>query len=94
MNFIYRFNGEIAIDNDSANSREALIDKGKSSFNRRFSNGSQSSHDLSDGDRRKEIHEDTVNRVDDLVNSGSIVGLDWLFENDECTAESWANKSK
>ncbi|XP_057329503.1 pecanex-like protein 1 isoform X1 [Microplitis mediator] len=87
-----RFNGEIAIDNDSANSREALLDKGKSSFSRRFSNGSQSSHDLSDGDRRKEIHEDTVNRVDDLVNSGSIVGLDWLFENDECTAESWANK--
>ncbi|KAK0163469.1 hypothetical protein PV327_007144 [Microctonus hyperodae] len=87
-----RFNGEVAIDDDSANSREALLEEGKETYKRRFSNASQSSHELSDGERRKQISDD-IKKLDDPLNCGSIVGIDWLFENSDCTAEPWPNKN-
>ncbi|XP_034952503.1 pecanex-like protein 1 isoform X2 [Chelonus insularis] len=88
-----RFNGDVvAIDNDSANSREALLEEGMSTFKRRFSNASASSHELSDNERRKEAPENGK-KADDPLNTGSIVGIDWLFENGDCPAESWTNKN-
>ncbi|XP_028982643.1 pecanex-like protein 1 [Diachasma alloeum] len=88
-----RFNGEVAIDDDSANSREALLEEAKPAYKRRFSNASQSSHELSDGERRKEIVDDREKKLDDPLNSGSIVGIDWLFENGDCAVEPWASKN-
>ncbi|XP_011311909.1 pecanex-like protein 1 isoform X2 [Fopius arisanus] len=88
-----RFNGEVAIDDDSANSREALLEEVKPGYKRRFSNASQSSHELSDNERRKEILDEREKKLDDPLNSGSIVGIDWLFENGDCPAEPWANKN-
>jgi hypothetical protein len=59
---------------------------------RRFSNTSQSSWDLSDGERRKEKRKEKIKQTEEPINSGSIVGIDWLFENGE--GEPWTNKSK
>lgn len=87
----YRFNGEVAIDDDSANSRDALLEEQKPpTYKRRFSNASQSSRDLSDGERRKERAMEKTKNLDDPLNSGSIVGI----ENGECAVEPWASKSK
>lgn len=89
-----RFNGEVAIDDDSANSREALLEEVKPAYKRRFSNASQSSHELSDSERRKDGLDEREKKLDDPLNSGSIVGIDWLFENGDCAAEPWASKSE
>ncbi|XP_048504716.1 pecanex-like protein 1 isoform X5 [Athalia rosae] len=53
-----RFNGDTAIDNDSANSRDALLEDANANDKRRFSNTSQSSRELSDGERHREKHQD------------------------------------
>ena len=91
--FHYRYIVDTTVDNDSANSRDALLEEPKPTTKRRFSNTSQSSWDLSDGERRKEKRkEKSCKQSEDPVNSGSIVGIDWLFENGE--GEPWTNKSE
>lgn len=97
--FSSRYIVDTTVDNDSANSRDALLEEPKPTVNRRFSNTSQSSWDLSDGERRKEKRKEKSKQqhqqqqqVDEPTNSGSIVGIDWLFENGE--GEPWTNKSE
>ncbi|XP_076242689.1 pecanex isoform X5 [Calliopsis andreniformis] len=87
-----RFNGDGGIDNDSANSRDALIEEPKSVIKRRYSNASQSSHEFSDGERLKE-KQDKSKTTDDPLNVGSIVGIDRLFEGGDCTIEPRPNKN-
>ncbi|OXU21584.1 hypothetical protein TSAR_015155 [Trichomalopsis sarcophagae] len=89
-----RYIVDTTVDNDSANSRDALLEEPKPVTKRRFSNTSQSSWDLSDGERRKEKRKEKSKhqqQSDDPINSGSIVGIDWLFENGE--GEPWTNKN-
>lgn len=83
-----------AIDNDSANSRDALLEDSKPRKQRRCSNASQSSHDISDDEKRRVKKKNKTKNVEDPLYSGSIVGIDWLFENNrECGVETWSNKS-
>ncbi|KAK2578679.1 hypothetical protein KPH14_012167 [Odynerus spinipes] len=86
-----RFNGDIAVDNDSANSRDALLEEPKSSFKRRYSNASQSSHEYSDSERHKDKQQDKTKNMEDPLNSGSVVGINWLFESGDCPIEPWKN---
>ncbi|XP_012285092.1 pecanex-like protein 1 isoform X2 [Orussus abietinus] len=89
-----RYNGEAVIDNDSANSRDALLYEPKSCSRRRFSNASQSSRELSDGEKRMDKqHQSKLKNVDEPTNSGSVVGIDWLFEDNEYAPEPWPNKN-
>lgn len=90
-----RFNDDNGIDNNSANSRDALLEESKSrGVKRRYSNANQSSHEFSDGEKSKEKRRDKSKNVEDPLNSGSIVGIDWLFENGDCSVEPWTSKSK
>lgn len=92
--YLGRFNDDNGIDNSSANSRDALLEETKPSMKRRYSNASQSSHDFSDGEKSKEKRQDKSKTAEDPLNTGSIVGIDWLFEGGDCTVEPWASKSK
>ncbi|XP_033209736.1 pecanex-like protein 1 isoform X3 [Belonocnema kinseyi] len=90
-----RFIGDTAIDNNSANSREALLEGSEAGTKRRLSNASQSSSELSDGDRRREKRQEQ--RGEKLKNfndplTESVVGINWLFENGEFGVNAWANK--
>ncbi|XP_012134534.1 pecanex isoform X2 [Megachile rotundata] len=85
-----RFNGDAGIDNDSANSRDALIEESKPGVKRRYSNASQSSREFSDGERSKD--KDKLKNIDDPLNVGSVLGIDRLFEGNDCTLESRTNK--
>ncbi|XP_076671234.1 pecanex [Andrena cerasifolii] len=87
-----RFNGDGGIDNDSAKSRDALIEAAMPGVKRRYSNASQSSHEFLDGERPKNKQEKSKN-IDDPLNVGSIVGIDRLFEGGDCATESRANKN-
>nr|XP_050854657.1 pecanex-like protein 1 isoform X1 [Vespula vulgaris] len=87
-----RFNGDTVVDNDSANSRDALLEEPKSSVKRRYSNASQSSHEYSDGERHKDKRHDKTKNIEDPLNSGSVVGIDWLFESSDCPIEPWTSK--
>lgn len=89
-----RFNDDNGIDNNSANSRDALLDESKSGVKRRYSNASQSSHEFSDGEKSKEKRLDKSKNAEDPLNSGSVVGIDWLFESGDCPVEQWPSKSK
>lgn len=89
-----RFNDDNGIDNNSANSRDALLDESKSGVKRRYSNASQSSHEFSDGEKSKEKRLDKSKNAEDPLNSGSVVGIDWLFESGDCPVEPWTSKSK
>lgn len=91
--YLLRFNGDGGIDNDSAKSRDALIEAAMPGVKRRYSNASQSSHEFLDGERPKNKQEKSKN-IDDPLNVGSIVGIDRLFEGGDCATESRANKSK
>lgn len=95
FNFIYyRRNEDGGVDNDSANSRDALIEESKSGIKRRYSNTSQSSHEFSDLDNLFKDKQDKSKNIDDPLNVGSIVGIDQLFESGDCTIESRINKGK
>lgn len=74
------------IDNDSANSRDALLEDAKASDKRRFSNTSQSSRELSDGERHREKQKSKSKNVEDPLNSTSS-GFDWLFEHTDSEVE-------
>ncbi|CAL1678982.1 unnamed protein product [Lasius platythorax] len=88
-----RFNDDNGIDNNSANSRDALLDESKSGVKRRYSNASQSSHEFSDGEKSKEKRLDKSKNAEDPLNSGSVVGIDWLFESGDCPVEPWTSKN-
>lgn len=68
-----------------------MLEEPKSTSMRKFSNTSQSSWDLSDGETPKEKKRDKVKK-EETTNTGSMVGIDWLFENGE--GEPWTNKSE
>ncbi|KZC13014.1 PREDICTED: pecanex-like protein 1 [Dufourea novaeangliae] len=87
-----RFYGDGGIDNDSANSRDALIEEPKPSMQRRYSNASQSSHEFSDGEKPKD-KQDKLKIMDDPLNVGSVVGIDRLFEGGDCAVELRTNKN-
>jgi len=61
---------------------------------RRYSNASQSSHEFSDGEKNKEKRLDKSKNAEDPLNSGSVVGIDWLFESGDYPVEPWTSKSK
>ncbi|XP_011642737.1 pecanex-like protein 1 isoform X2 [Pogonomyrmex barbatus] len=91
-----RFNDDNGIDNNSANSRDALLEESKSrGVKRRYSNANQSNHEFSDGEKSKEKRQDKSKNIvtEDPLNSGSIVGIDWLFESGDCSVEPWASKN-
>ncbi|KAG9436170.1 pecanex-like protein 1 [Apis mellifera carnica] len=87
-----RRNEDGGVDNDSANSRDALIEESKAGIKRRYSNTSQSSHEFSDLDNLFKDKQDKSKNIDDPLNVGSIVGIDQLFESGDCTIESRINK--
>ncbi|XP_025602906.2 pecanex-like protein 1 isoform X2 [Athalia rosae] len=87
-----RFNGDTAIDNDSANSRDALLEDANANDKRRFSNTSQSSRELSDGERHREKHQGKCKNVEDPLNSTSS-GFDWLFEHTDSEVEPSQSQS-
>ncbi|XP_012226316.2 pecanex-like protein 1 isoform X2 [Linepithema humile] len=87
-----RFNDDNGIDNNSANSRDALLEEAKPVVKRRYSNASQSSHEFSDGEKSKKKRQDKSKNTEDPLNTGSIVGIDWLFESGECSVEPWTSK--
>ncbi|XP_023246263.1 pecanex-like protein 3 [Copidosoma floridanum] len=84
-----RYVVDTTVDNDSANSRDALLEEPKPMSKRKLSNTSQSSWDLSDGETPKERRKEKM-KQEEPANGGSIVGIDWLFENGE--GEPWTNK--
>ncbi|XP_011688823.1 PREDICTED: pecanex-like protein 1 isoform X2 [Wasmannia auropunctata] len=87
-----RFNDDNGVDNNSANSRDALLEESKSrGVKRRYSNANQSNHEFSDGEKTKESRRDKSKTMEDPLNSGSIVGIDWLFE--DCSGEPWTSKN-
>ncbi|XP_024868080.1 pecanex-like protein 1 isoform X1 [Temnothorax curvispinosus] len=88
-----RFNDDNGIDSNSANSRDALLEESKSrGVKRRYSNTNQSGHEFLDGEKCKEKRRDRSKNMEDPLNSGSIVGIDWLFESGDCSVEPWASK--
>ncbi|XP_032676512.1 pecanex-like protein 1 isoform X2 [Odontomachus brunneus] len=87
------FNDDNGIDNNSANSRDALLEESKPNVKRRYSNASQSSHEFSDGEKNKEKRLNKSKNAEDPFNSGSVVGIDWLFESGDCPVESWTSKN-
>lgn len=90
----FSFNDDNGIDNNSANSRDALLEESKPNVKRRCSNASQSSHEFSDNEKNKEKRPNKSKNTEDPFNSGSVVGIDWLFESNDCPVESWTSKSK
>lgn len=94
FDLIFRRNEDGGVDNDSANSRDALIEEPKSSVKRRYSNASQSSREFSDLENLFKDKQDKSKNIDDPLNVGSIVGIDQLFEGGDCTIESRTNKGK
>ncbi|XP_076648981.1 pecanex isoform X2 [Halictus rubicundus] len=89
-----RFYGDGGIDNDSANSRDALIEELKPSIKRRYSNASQSSHDkLKYKQDKLKYKQEKMKSLDDPLNVGSVVGIDRLFESSDCTLEPRTNKN-
>lgn len=91
---IFRFYGDGGIDNDSANSRDALIEELKPSIKRRYSNASQSSHDkLKYKQDKLKYKQEKMKSLDDPLNVGSVVGIDRLFESSDCALEPRTNKS-
>lgn len=94
FDLIFRRNEDGSVDNDSANSRDALIEEPKSSVKRRYSNASQSSREFSDLENLFKDKQDKSKNIDDPLNVGSIVGIDQLFEGGDCTIESRTNKGK
>jgi len=95
MTLFSRFNDDNGIDNNSANSRDALLEESKSrGVKRRYSNANQSNHEFSDGEKNKEKRREKSKNTEDPLNSGSIVGIDWLFESGDCSVEPWTSKSK
>lgn len=94
-----RFNDDNGMDNNSANSRVALLDmleESKCGVKRKYSNASQSSHEFSDGERNKETRLDKAGNMEDPPNSGSVVGIDWLFgcsENGDCPLDLRTSKN-
>ncbi|XP_017881660.1 pecanex-like protein 1, partial [Ceratina calcarata] len=87
-----RFNEDGGVDNDSANSRDALIEESKSGVKRRYSNASQSSHEFSDLENLFKDKQDKSKNMDDPLNVGSVVGIGQLFERIDCAVESRTNK--
>jgi len=71
-----------------------LLEEAKPVVKRRYSNASQSSHEFSDGEKSKKKRQDKSKNTEDPLNTGSIVGIDWLFESGECSVEPWTSKSK
>ena len=61
---------------------------------RKYSNANQSNHEFSDGEKSKEKQRDKSKNTEDPLNSGSIIGIDWLFESGDCSGEPWTSKSK
>lgn len=94
FDLIFRRNEDGGVDNDSANSRDALIEEPKSGVKRRYSNASQSSREFSDLENLFKDKQDKSKNIDDPLNVGSIVGIDQLFEGGDCTIESRINKGK
>lgn len=94
FDLIFRRNEDGGVDNDSANSRDALIEESKSGVKRRYSNASQSSREFSDLENLFKDKQDKSKNIDDPLNVGSIVGIDQLFEGGDCTIESRINKGK
>jgi len=95
MTLSSRFNDDNGIDNNSANSRDALLEESKSrGVKRRYSNANQSNHEFSDGEKNKEKRREKSKNTEDPLNSGSIVGIDWLFESGDGSVEPWTSKSK
>ncbi|KYQ56080.1 Pecanex-like protein 1 [Trachymyrmex zeteki] len=89
-----RFNDDNGIDNNSANSRDALLEESKSrGVKRKYSNANQSNHEFSDGEKSKEKQRDKSKNTEDPLNSGSIIGIDWLFESGDCSGEPWTSKN-
>ncbi|KYN27832.1 Pecanex-like protein 1 [Trachymyrmex cornetzi] len=87
-----RFNDDNGIDNNSANSRDALLEESKSrGVKRKYSNANQNNHEFSDGEKSKEKQRDKSKNTEDPLNSGSIIGIDWLFESGDCSGEPWTN---
>ncbi|KYN37627.1 Pecanex-like protein 1 [Trachymyrmex septentrionalis] len=87
-----RFNDDNGIDNNSANSRDALLEESKSrGVKRKYSNANQNNHEFSDGEKSKEKQRDKSKNTEDPLNSGSIIGIDWLFESGDGSGEPWAN---
>ncbi|CAK9799436.1 Pecanex-like protein 1 [Anthophora quadrimaculata] len=87
-----RFNGDGGIDNDSANFRDALIEEPKRGIERRYSNGSQSTHEFSDLENLFKDKQNKSKNIDDPLNVGSVVEIDQLFESGDCAIESRSNK--
>lgn len=71
-----------------------MLEESKCGIRRRYSNASQSSHEFSDGEKTKEKRQEKSKNMEDPLNTGSIVGIDWLFESGDCSAEPWTSKSK
>lgn len=94
FDLVFRRNEDGGVDNDSANSRDALIEEPKSGVKRRYSNASQSSREFSDLENLFKDKQDKSKNIDDPLNVGSIVGIDQLFEGGDCTIESRTNKGK
>ncbi|XP_018344751.1 PREDICTED: pecanex-like protein 1 isoform X2 [Trachymyrmex septentrionalis] len=89
-----RFNDDNGIDNNSANSRDALLEESKSrGVKRKYSNANQNNHEFSDGEKSKEKQRDKSKNTEDPLNSGSIIGIDWLFESGDGSGEPWASKN-
>lgn len=92
FNFTFRFNRGGGIDNDSANSRDALIEEPKAGIKRRYSNASQSSHEFSDLENLFKDKQEKPKNIDDPLNVGSVVGIDQLFEGNDCAMEARSSK--
>ncbi|KYM94892.1 Pecanex-like protein 1 [Cyphomyrmex costatus] len=89
-----RFNDDNGIDNNSANSRDALLEESKSrGVKRKYSNANQNNHEFSDSEQNKEKQRDKSKNMEDPLNSGSIIGIDWLFESGDCSGEPWTSKN-
>ncbi|KAL0106535.1 hypothetical protein PUN28_016318 [Cardiocondyla obscurior] len=88
-----RFNDDNGIDSNSANSRDALLNsKSKARrVKRRYSNSNQSGNEFSDSKKSKKKRRDKSKNTEDPLNSGSIVGIDWLFESGDCSVEPWTS---
>lgn len=71
-----------------------MLEESKPSVKRRYSNASQSSHEFSDSEKSKEKRPNKSKNTEDAFNSGSVVGIDWLFESGDCAIDPWTSKSK
>lgn len=69
-----------------------MLDDAKSNDKRRFSNTSQSSRELSDGERHRDKLQGKCKNVEDPLNSTSS-GFDWLFEHTDSEVEPSQSQS-